>query len=104
MYGIDLEIANAYANSRGLELIVRNIEFENILSDVAAGKADIGMAGITVTDERKQICDFTTTYYKSSQKLVVDGKNTEHIGPEGTLQRSVSRFSLPGVFFREWPV
>ncbi len=77
MYGIDLEIANAYANSRGLELIVRNIEFENILSDVAAGKADIGMAGITVTDERKQICDFTTTYYKSSQKLVVDGKNTD---------------------------
>ena len=77
MYGIDLEIANAYASYRGLELIVRNIDFDNILSEVAAGKADIGMAGITVTDERKEICDFTTGYYKSSQKLVVDGKNTD---------------------------
>ena len=75
MYGIDLEIANAYANYRGLELVVRNIDFDNILSEVSSGKADIGMAGITVTEERKQICDFTTGYYKSSQKLVVDGKN-----------------------------
>ena len=77
MYGIDLEIANAYANYRGLELIVRNIDFDNILSEVAAGKADIGMAGITVTEERKELCDFTTGYFKSSQKLVVDGKNTD---------------------------
>ena len=77
MYGIDLEIANAYANYRGLELIVRNIDFHNILSEVAAGKADIGMAGITVTEERKELCDFTTGYFKSSQKLVVDGKNTD---------------------------
>jgi polar amino acid transport system substrate-binding protein len=77
MYGIDLEIANAYASYRGLELIVRNIDFDNILSEVAAGKADIGMAGITVTEERKEFCDFTTGYFKSSQKLVVDGKNTD---------------------------
>ncbi len=77
MYGIDLEIANAYASYRGLELIVRNIDFDNILSEVAAGKADIGMAGITVTEERKELCDFTTGYFKSSQKLVVDGKNTD---------------------------
>lgn len=77
MYGIDLEIANAYASYRGLELVVRNIDFDNILSEVAAGKADIGMAGITVTEERKELCDFTTGYFKSSQKLVVDGKNTD---------------------------
>lgn len=77
MYGIDLEIANAFASSKGLELIVRNIDFDNILSEVASGKADIGMAGITVTDERKEICDFTVGYFKSSQKLVVDGKNTD---------------------------
>ena len=77
VYGIDIEIANAYANYRGLELIVRNIDFDNILSEVAYGKADIGMAGITVTDERKELCDFTTGYYQSSQKLVVDGKNTD---------------------------
>lgn len=77
MYGIDLEIANAYASYRGLELIVRNIDFDNILSEVASGKADIGMAGITVTAERKELCDFTTGYFQSSQKLVVDGKNTD---------------------------
>ena len=35
------------------------------------------MAGITVTDERKELCDFTTGYFKSSQKLVVDGQNTD---------------------------
>ena len=77
MYGIDLEIANAYAKYKGLELVVRNIDFDDILEEVASGKADVGMAGITVTEERKKICDFTETYFKSSQKLVVDGKNKD---------------------------
>ena len=77
MYGIDIEIANAFAKQKGLELVVRNIDFDNILKEVSANKADIGMAGITVTEERKKICDFTDTYIKSAQKLVVDGKNTD---------------------------
>ncbi len=77
IYGIDIEIANAFAKYKGLELIVRNIDFDDILVEVANGKADIGMAGITVTEERKKICDFTESYFKSSQRLVVDGKNTD---------------------------
>lgn len=77
IYGIDIEIANAFAKFKGLELVVRNIDFDDILSEVAAGKADIGMAGITVTEERKKICDFTDSYFKSFQKLVVDGKNKD---------------------------
>lgn len=77
LYGIDIEIAQAYANYKGLDLCVLNVEFGDILKTVASGKADLGMAGITVTNERKQICDFTDPYHISSQILIVDGKNTK---------------------------
>lgn len=75
LYGIDIEIAQAYANYKALDLCVINVEFDDILKTVAAGKADLGMAGITITEERKQICDFTDPYHIASQILIVDGKN-----------------------------
>ena len=67
--GIDAEIAAAIAEKLGLELVIEDMEFDSIITAVKAGKADIGMAGMTVTDERKESVDFTTSYSTGVQAL-----------------------------------
>ena len=76
MYGIDIEIAKAYATKNNLKLVVKNIDFDAIFTNVDSNYADIGMAGITISDERLELYDFTDTYYAASQKLVVLESNT----------------------------
>ena len=71
IYGLDIEIAAAYAQSKGLTLVIKNIGFDDIFTQVDAGYADIGMAGITVSEDRAAIYDFTDTYFNASQKLIV---------------------------------
>lgn len=77
IYGLDIEIAAAYAKSKGLELVIKNIGFDDIFTQVDAGYADIGMAGITVSEDRVALYDFTDTYYAASQKLIVAADNTD---------------------------
>ena len=77
IYGLDIEIAAAYAQYAGLELVIKNIGFDEIFVQVEAGYADIGMAGITASADRAEIYDFTTPYYEASQKLIVAGNNTD---------------------------
>ena len=76
-YGIDLEIAALYAEAKGLELVVKNIAFDAILNDVNAGYSDMGMAGMTVNEDRLVSNDFTTAYYQASQKIIVAFDNTD---------------------------
>ena len=76
-YGIDLEIAALYAESKGLQLVVKNIAFDAILNDVNAGYSDMGMAGMTVNEDRLVSNDFTTAYYQASQKIIVAADNTD---------------------------
>ncbi len=77
IYGLDIELAAAYAESAGLTLVVKNIGFDDIFSQIDAGYADVGMAGITVSEDRAELYDFTNTYYKASQKLIVAADNTD---------------------------
>lgn len=77
IYGLDIEIAAAYAQKMGLELVIKNIGFDEIFTQVDAGYADIGMAGITASADRAEIYDFTTPYYEASQKLIVAADNTD---------------------------
>jgi polar amino acid transport system substrate-binding protein len=77
IYGLDIEIAAAYAEAKGLELVIKNIGFDDIFTQVEAGYADIGMAGITVSEDRAAIYDFTNTYYAASQKLIVAADCTD---------------------------
>lgn len=76
IYGLDIEIAAAYAESKGLDLVIKNIGFDDIFTQIEAGYADIGMAGITVSADRAAIYDFTDTYYNASQKIIVAADNT----------------------------
>ena len=69
--GIDVETAQAIADKLGLELQVDDMDFDAALLSVQQGKADIAMAGITVTDERKAVMDFSDSYATGIQSIIV---------------------------------
>ena len=69
--GIDVEIADAIAKKLGMELQIEDVEFGSIIGGVAEGKYDMGMAGLTVTEERKQSVNFSTTYATGVQVIIV---------------------------------
>lgn len=96
IYGLDIEIAAAYAQSKGLELVIKNIGFDDIFAQVDAGYADIGMAGITVSEDREALYDFTDTYYAASQKLIVAADNTDFDNCETVADVEAVLASLEG--------
>ncbi|MBR0120368.1 MAG: transporter substrate-binding domain-containing protein [Clostridia bacterium] len=81
--GIDVEIAGLIAEKLGLTLEIQDVEFGSIIGGVQAGKFDIGMAGMTVTDERLQSVNFSTSYATGIQSIIV---------PEGSEIKSFDDF------------
>ena len=91
-YGLDLEIMALFAQKIGKELYIYNMEFDAVCLSVSAaggsyegengavtvegGVADVAAAGLTVSDTRKQILDFSESYYDASQMLIVDKNDT----------------------------
>ena len=69
--GIDVEIAQAIADKLGLKLEVTDIAFDSIIPGVQTGKYDIGLAGMTVTDERLEQVNFTDSYATGIQVVIV---------------------------------
>ena len=69
--GIDVEVATAIAKKLGLELVVDDQDFTAALTSAANGQSDIVMAGVTVSDERKETLDFTDTYATGVQVVIV---------------------------------
>lgn len=69
--GIDVDIAGKIAEKLGLELVVDDMDFGSIITSVQTGKEDIALAGLTVTDERKQNVDFTDSYATGVQVVIV---------------------------------
>lgn len=69
--GIDADIARAIAEELGMELEIEDIAFDSIIPELSSGKADFAMAGMTVDEKRKQSVDFSETYAKASQKIIV---------------------------------
>ena len=69
--GIDVEIAGLIAEKLGMKLEIADVEFGTIVGGVQTGKFDMGMAGMTVTDERKESVNFTDSYAKGVQVVIV---------------------------------
>ena len=69
--GIDIEVAGAIAEKLGLELQVDDMDFDAALLAAQNGKSDIVMAGVTVTDERQKVMDFSDTYAEGIQSIIV---------------------------------
>ena len=69
--GIDVDTAKAIAEKLGLELQIDDMDFDAALLAVQQGKADMVMAGVTVTDERQNVMDFTDSYATGIQSIIV---------------------------------
>ena len=69
--GIDVEIAGAIAGKLGLTLVVDDMDFDAALLAVQQGKSDIVMAGVSVTEDRKLVMDFSNSYATGVQVVIV---------------------------------
>ena len=74
--GVDMKIASLLAEKLGKTLYIYDMEFDSVIVSVKQGQADIGMAGMTVNEERLKTIDFTTEQYESAQVLVVRENDT----------------------------
>ncbi|MBP5446265.1 MAG: transporter substrate-binding domain-containing protein [Acholeplasmatales bacterium] len=97
--GVDMEIAYKLAQKLGKTLYIDNMEFSSVLASVQSGIADIAMAGITVTEARKEMYAFSTEYYESAQVLITTEKNTEFDGKtaseiEAILKEKKSSYTI----------
>ncbi|MGN0801686.1 MAG: transporter substrate-binding domain-containing protein, partial [Candidatus Faecivicinus sp.] len=69
--GIDAEVAAAICEKLGYDLEIVDMDFDSLIPAVANGKIDMVLAGLTVTEERKQNVDFTTSYATGVQVVIV---------------------------------
>ena len=76
--GIDVEIAGAIAKKLGLELQVDDMGFTAALEAAQSGSSDLIMAGVTVTDERKAVMDFSNSYATGVQVVIVREDSSIH--------------------------
>lgn len=74
--GIDVEIAQAIADNLGKELEIRDMEFDSIITDIQSGKADIGLAGMTITEDRLENVNFSDSYTTAAQVIIVTEGST----------------------------
>ena len=69
--GIDVDMMRAVCDKLGLELEIEDMQFDSIITSVESGKADVGVAGMSVTEDRKKNVDFTVGYATSTQVIIV---------------------------------
>ncbi|MCI6120423.1 basic amino acid ABC transporter substrate-binding protein [Blautia obeum] len=86
--GIDAEIAAAIAEKLGMELKIEDMAFDSIIPAVTAGKADIGVAGMTVTEDRLESVNFSDTYATATQVVIVK-EDSDITGPDDLAGKTV---------------
>ena len=86
--GIDAEIAEAIANKLGYKLEIEDIAFDSIIPELSSKKADFGMAGMTVTEDRKKSVDFSDSYASARQSIIVP-ENSSISGPDDLKDKIV---------------
>ncbi len=69
--GIDMAIAKNIAEANGMTAVVENMEFDSLLVALQNGQIDAAIAGMTVTEDRKEEADFSTPYYTATQVMIV---------------------------------
>lgn len=95
--GIDIDISQAIADRLGMELKIEEMEFDSIISAVSSGKAQIGVSGMTVTEERLQNISFTIPYTTAKQVIIVRNGTVD-----GTALVSVEKFKNDFILEDRW--
>ena len=95
--GIDIDISQAIADGLGMELKIEEMEFDSIISAVSSGKAQLGVSGMTVTEERLQNINFTTPYTTAKQVIIVRNGTSDN-----TALVSVEKFKNDFIVESRW--
>ena len=86
--GIDMDIMQAICDELGYDMEIENMAFDSILPAIQSGKADVGAAGMTVTEDRKKNVDFSDSYTTSKQVIIIN-KGTSSVS-DGENQKTKS--------------
>ncbi len=104
--GIDAEIAEAISKKIGAELTIEHVDFDSIIPGVQSGKYDFAMAGLTVTDERKEQVDFSSTYATGKQVIIVkEGSSitsVDDLFAEGASHKIGVQLATTGDLYCTW--
>lgn len=84
--GFDIEIAKEIAADLGAELVIEDMGFDGLLPALQSGRVDLVISGMTPTDERKKSIDFSDTYYKSKQVIMIRTEDTNKYQTMADLQ------------------
>ena len=111
LVGIDIDIARVIAEELGVKLEVKDLIFSRIFSALEAGQIDMAIAGLSPTEERKKVADFSEIYYQAIQSFVILKDNLERIKTsedlrgkkigvqKDSLQESMTKSQIPGADF-----
>ena len=84
--GVDVDVMNMVGEKLGRNVVYTNVEFGTIIDTVSAGKlADVGAAGITITDSRKELVDFSDPYFTSVQYVIYPAGTMTPDGTDGDV-------------------
>lgn len=75
--GADVELAKAIAEELGVKLELSSMSFDNVLSSLQTGKADMAISGLSATKERKNAYDFSDPYYETENAILVKSSNLD---------------------------
>lgn len=104
--GIDAEIAAAIADKLGMKLRIDDMAFDAIITAVQTGKADMAMAGLTVTEERKETVAFTSSYARGVQVIIVpensDITSVDDLFAEGASNKIGVQTATTGDLYTTW--
>ena len=106
--GIDAEIAAAIAEYMGYDFRIDDMEFDSIIAAVDSGKADFGLAGMTVTEDRLQQVDFSNSYAKGVQVVIVTEDSAittvDDLFVEGANHTIGVQLSTTGDLYSTWDI
>lgn len=88
--GIDIDLINAIAKEEGFEVEVKPMDFKGIIPGITAKQLDGAIAGISITDERKQVVDFSEPYYQAGLSLIVREDNNTIKSPEDIKGKTIA--------------
>jgi len=108
--GADIALAQAIADDLGVKLVVQSMNFNSVLTALAAGKVDMAVSALSVTPERQESFDFSIPYYQATNKMLILKKNSQTLftkeafagktvgAQKGTAQVDAIRDQLPNSY------
>ncbi|WP_145411015.1 transporter substrate-binding domain-containing protein [Paenibacillus xylanexedens] len=88
--GIDIDLLNAIAEEEGFEVEIKPMDFKGIIPSITSNQLDGAIAGISITDERKKVVDFSDPYYQAGLSLIVNEDNTDIKSPEDLKGKTIA--------------